>query len=110
MALESDGLLLIQPQTNIQVPAKLFEYLRMGRPILAYVARDSPSERILQRSGVPFQCIYPEHTPEQMEQRFLSYIAMLDGRPASPNQWFTDNFDAPRQVAFLDTLIRPLVG
>ena len=43
MALESDGLLLIQPHTAIQVPAKLFDYLRMGRPILAYVVRDSPS-------------------------------------------------------------------
>ena len=40
MTLDSDGLLLIQPQTAVQVPAKLFEYLRMGRPILAYVVRD----------------------------------------------------------------------
>jgi glycosyltransferase involved in cell wall biosynthesis/O-antigen/teichoic acid export membrane protein len=110
MALESDGLLLIQPQTAVQVPAKLFEYLRTGRPILAYVLRDSPAERILQRAGVPFVCIYPEHGPEEMERLLLSFIATLDGRPVSPNQWFMDNFDASRHVEVLDVLIRELVN
>jgi hypothetical protein len=107
-ALSSDGLLLIQPQTAVQVPAKLFEYLRMGRPILAYVMRDSPSAWILQQAGVPFECMFPEDNPEQVEQHLLRFIAMLDGPPVSPNQWFADNFDASRQVATLDALIHSL--
>jgi hypothetical protein len=110
LALESDGLLLIQPQTSVQVPAKLFEYLRTGRPILAYVMRDSPSEWILQGAGVPFECIYPDHSPEEMERRLLSFVAMLDGHPVSPNQWFLETFDASRQVEVLDGLIRDLVN
>jgi glycosyltransferase involved in cell wall biosynthesis len=110
MALDSDGLLLIQPQSAVQVPGKLFEYLRMGRPILAFVVRDSPAERILQRAGVPFECVYPEHAPEEMEQRLLSFIAMLDCRPVSYSRWFADTFDASRQVGTLDSLIRSLTG
>jgi glycosyltransferase involved in cell wall biosynthesis len=33
----SDLLLLIQPETDLQVPSKLFEYLAVGKPILALV-------------------------------------------------------------------------
>ncbi len=108
VALSSDGLLLIQPQTAVQVPAKLFEYLRTGRPILAYVMRGSPSEWILQRAGAPFECIFLEESPERVEQCLLSFIAMLDNAMVSPNQWFLDNFDASRQVGTLDGLIRSI--
>jgi hypothetical protein len=110
IALNSDGLLLIQPQSNIQVPAKLFEYLRLGRPILAYVIRNSPSERILRQAGVPFECIYPGQTPDEIEMRILRFILLLDGREISCNQWFTETFDASRQVNTLDQLIRPSAG
>ena len=110
MALDSDGLLLIQPHTAIQVPAKLFEYLRLGRPILAYVLRDSPAEHILQRAGVPFECIYPEMVAEQMNQRLLSFIAMLDGRLISPNHWFYETFEASHQVKRLNALICSLTS
>jgi O-antigen/teichoic acid export membrane protein len=108
LALDSDGLLLIQPHTGVQVPAKLFEYLRLGRPIFAFIVRDSPVEHILLRAGVPFKCIYPEHGPEEMDRRLLSFIAMLDGQPVSYNQWFADTFDASRQVENLAALIRSL--
>ena len=46
----SDALLLIQPQTALQVPGKLFDYLQIGRPILAFIPHNSPVERILQRA------------------------------------------------------------
>jgi hypothetical protein len=108
LALESDGLLLIQPQSAVQVPGKLFEYLRMGRPILAYVIRDSPIERILRQTSVPFECIYPEHSPEEIDQRILSFMAKLDPAPASPGPWFEETFEASRQTKFLDNLIRSL--
>lgn len=110
LALESDGLLLIQPQSTVQVPAKLFEYLRVGRPILAYVVRHSPTMRILQQAGVPFECIFPEDSPEQVEQRLLSFIEMLDGQPVTPSKWFADNFDGARQVRALDALIQSLAA
>jgi O-antigen/teichoic acid export membrane protein len=108
IALDSDGLLLIQPQSDVQVPGKLFEYLRLGRPILAYVIRNSPSERILRQAGVPFECIFPDHALEEVEQRILRFLAMLDGQLTTYSPWFAETFDASRQVKVLDALIRSL--
>jgi len=108
IALESDGLLLIQPQSSVQVPGKLFEYLRLGRPILAYISRSSPVERILCRAGVPFVCIYPDYSLADIEQNIISFLALLTGQATTCSQWFTDNFDASRQTGLLDNLIRSL--
>jgi len=110
IALDSDGLLLIQPHTAIQVPGKLFEYLRMGRPILAFVVRGSPVERILARAGVPYECIYRENTPEEIERHLLSFLGKLNGQPVAPSAWFRQSFEASRQTEVLDGLIRALEG
>ena len=108
MACESDGLLLVQPHTAVQVPGKLFEYLRMGRSILAFVVRGSPVERILQKSGVPHSCLYPEQTAEQMEAKVLEYLAGLGRPPVAPSEWFEATFEASRQAQELDRLIQSL--
>lgn len=51
--MEADGLLLFQGrEANKQVPAKLFEYLRAGKPILALVDREGDSARILRENDV----------------------------------------------------------
>jgi hypothetical protein len=60
------SLLLVQPHTGVQVPGKLFEYVRMGRSILAFLVKGSPVERILERSGTAYTCIYPEQTPDEI--------------------------------------------
>ena len=107
-ALDSDGLLLVQPHTAVQVPGKLFEYLRMGRPIFAYVVPGSPVERILDRAGVPYDCIYPAHSPQEIDERLLSFCGKLNGLPVSPSPWFQATFEASHQAEILDGLIRSL--
>ena len=106
LALDSDGLLLIQPQSAVQVPGKLFEYLRLGRPILAYVVRDSPVERILQQAGVPYQCFYPESKPQEIDQSVEAVLGLPNSRPYLPNDWFTNTFEASRQAVTLDRIIQ----
>jgi hypothetical protein len=108
IALDSDGLLLIQPQSELQVPGKIFEYLRLGRPILAYVVQNSPTERILCQAGIPFECIFTDHAPDEVERRILRFLAMLNGQLATYSPWFAETFDASRQVKILDALIRSL--
>jgi glycosyltransferase involved in cell wall biosynthesis len=105
---ESDGLLLIQPHTGVQVPGKLFEYLRMGRSILGFVVKDSPVERILSKAGIPYCCVYPEHRPEEMDARILEYLSTLGQGPYQPSPWFTATFEASRQAEELDRLIRTM--
>ncbi len=108
LACESDGLLLVQPHTGVQVPGKLFEYLRMGRNILAFVVKGSPVERILQKSGVPHTALYPELRPDEMERRIHAYMESLGSEPVAPSPWFQQTFEASEQAAELDRLIRTL--
>ncbi len=100
----SDGFLLVQPQSVLQVPGKLFEYLQIGRPILAYVPRNTPIERILQKSGVPFECVYTDSEPDEVDtslERFFS----LNGIQQAPNSWFEHEFSAQNQSQMLSNLI-----
>jgi glycosyltransferase involved in cell wall biosynthesis len=51
--LAADGLLLLQGHTsNPAIPAKLYEYLRAGRPILALVHPDGETAAILRSVGI----------------------------------------------------------
>lgn len=107
-ALESDGLLLIQPHTALQVPGKLFEYLRMGRPVFAYIVPDSPVERILRKSGVPCICIYPGSSSDEVDARIMEFAGLLGGVPSAASPWFRETFDASRQTETLSGLIQSL--
>jgi glycosyltransferase involved in cell wall biosynthesis len=42
----SDVLLLIQPDTDLQVPSKLFEYMALGKPVLALAHRGAAREAV----------------------------------------------------------------
>jgi glycosyltransferase involved in cell wall biosynthesis len=51
--MRSDGLLVLQGITsNPAVPAKLYEYLRAGRPIIALVHPDGETARLLREVGI----------------------------------------------------------
>jgi hypothetical protein len=104
---KSDALLLVQPHSLLQVPGKLFEYLQTGRPILAYVPRNSPIERILQNSGVPHECIYTGSEAEEVDasvERFFN----LNRVQSLPNRWFENEFNAENQSRKLSDLIQEL--
>jgi Glycosyl transferase 4-like domain len=109
IAQTSDGLLLVQPHSSVQVPGKLFEYLQIGRPVLAYILRDTPIERILRHSGVPYRCAYADSPPEEMDRAVESFFAFKEHHhPAS--EWFEANFDARVQTQTLEKLIRSIHG
>ena len=104
----SDALLLIQPQSDVQVPGKLFEYLQIGRPILAFVMPNSPVERILSKSGVPYRCVYTNSTVAETDQTILEFLA-LPSDAATANDWFRQTFRAEHQAQTLSALIQTLV-
>jgi len=107
MAQTSDGLLLVQPQSSVQVPAKLFDYLQIGRPVLAFIPPNTPIERILQRSGVPYRCVYAGSSPHEMDTAIEGFFGLkVDAVPAS--SWFEQNFDAKEQTRSLDALIHSM--
>ncbi len=49
---DSDALLLLQPGTMTQVPSKLFEYIALGKPILAISPRDSATACLVQDNSL----------------------------------------------------------
>ena len=101
---EADGLLLLQPQSDVQVPGKIFEYICIGRPILALVPRESAVEQVLAKSGVPYVCLYSDDEPEIMDQKVLQFLR-LPSRSVPYSDWFRNNFNAEYQAAQLASII-----
>jgi glycosyltransferase involved in cell wall biosynthesis len=104
IARSSDGLLLLQPQSTTQVPGKLFEYIQIGRPILAFVPPDSSSVRLLERSGVPYRCVYPGSAPEAIDDAVARFFD-LPTEPVAPSAWFEEQFNAEIQARMLHGII-----
>jgi glycosyltransferase involved in cell wall biosynthesis len=103
----ADYLLLldvISDKAGLQVPAKLFEYIRIGRPVIACTTRNSPVDRILANSGLVYTPLYPDMSDEEADQRLLEGLN-ADSNPRSPSAWFCENFDARGQAETLSKMI-----
>ena len=89
----------------LQVPAKLFDQIRLGRPILAFTPRQSPTQRILVDSGIPHVCLAPQDPPDQVDTGILRLLQMpIDPQQAS--EWFRETFDARRLAGLMAARIR----
>ena len=106
-AQSSDYLLLLQPRSATQVPGKLFEYLQIGRPILAFLERNSPSDRVLAQAGVPYRCVYTGDRPSIVDDIVADFFK-LPSTAIEPNPWFEEQFNAERQTRQLDAILRSL--
>ena len=90
--------------TTIQVPGKVFQYIRIGRPIAAVTRRGSPTERILAGSGVKYVCMDPQDEAAQRDEALLELMGMPPER-SRPSEWFQEEFDGERQVAQLARIL-----
>jgi glycosyltransferase involved in cell wall biosynthesis len=90
------------------VPAKIFDYILTGRPILAITDKNSPVDRILQNSGVLYRCIYHQDQDSEIDRK-LSELLTLPSEPLSPSQWFLENFDGRRQAGRIAEIILGLI-
>ena len=107
MAQSSDYLLLLQPQSSTQVPAKLFDYLQIGRPILAFLQPGSPAERLLAQAGVPYVCVYPCDSPGMADSKVSGFLN-LPAKAVKASPWFEEHFNVERQTRQLETIIQSL--
>jgi glycosyltransferase involved in cell wall biosynthesis len=93
---EADYLLLLdvnEKNVAFQVPSKLLDYIRIGKPILAYTPKGSPVESILARSGIAYLSIAPDE-PEAIADSKLAEFLKLPLETRVPSTWFTENFSA----------------
>jgi hypothetical protein len=107
LAQTSDGLILVQPHSAVQVPGKLFEYVQIGRPVLAYILPNTPIEDILGKSGIPYRCAFAGGSPEDLDNAVHDFFS-LPPEPVRASGWFERNFDAKEQTRALADLIRSL--
>ncbi|MFO0951491.1 MAG: glycosyltransferase family 4 protein [Isosphaeraceae bacterium] len=56
-------MLMDSPGRKVGVPAKLYEYIGAGRPVLALGERGGDLERVLMQGGVPFRIAPPDDAP-----------------------------------------------
>jgi glycosyltransferase involved in cell wall biosynthesis len=104
---EADFLLLLDLHhrgRGIQVPAKIFEYIQIGRPILVYTNRNSPVERILANSGIRHVCIYPESSAEEMDAAVLRFLEAPSTADRA-SEWFRQQFDGRAQTGTLAAIL-----
>jgi hypothetical protein len=110
---ESDSLVAVDRYRAggiIQLPAKTFEYIQIGRPILAVTGRGSPMEYALRTSGVLHTCLYPEQdAPAEMVTKLVEFLQFpTDARPMSAA--YVEEFGALGQTARLARLFDELLG
>jgi hypothetical protein len=99
----SDSLLLLDTNSQnsaLQLPAKIFDYIRIGRRVLAFTTRNSPTERVLADSGIRYVAAYPDDSAAQVAAKILDCI-QLPSHALAPSGWFRDTFAAPAQAAAL---------
>jgi hypothetical protein len=98
----SDVLLVVDfmEPARLQVPAKVFFYIRTGRPVIASTLTGSPAERILAQSGVPSVCLHPDDSEDSIDRKLLEALSFESGS-YTPTDWFFEHFDASRQAATL---------
>ena len=107
---QSDGLLLLDGNDlnkGYTVPAKLYEYAQVGRPILAQTARRSPVDRILGASGLQHVCIYHDQSEQEVDRRVLEFL-QLPNQSSPPNSWFLKTFDGELQTEALSEILGAL--
>jgi glycosyltransferase involved in cell wall biosynthesis len=105
---QSDYLLLLdcnEAGVALQVPAKLFQYIRIGRPILAVTPDASPSERILARSGIPFVAT-DQNAPDHVIDERVANLLNMSSEPRQPSTWFESQFDAIKQTQALASILQ----
>jgi len=78
MGYESDGLLLIQPGTALQIPAKLFEYIRLQVPIFA-VSGPGATKDFIEKND--FGVVAMDHDVADIAKKFYLFYRQLLERP-----------------------------
>jgi hypothetical protein len=102
------ALLLLQASNcNHQVPAKLYEYLRARRPLLALTDADGDTATILRRAGI--STIAPLDDAQQIAAALRRFVAHPEASLASPGYIATCTRAArTRELAeLLDQVTRP---
>lgn len=103
--LSADGLLILQASNcNHQIPAKLYEYLRAARPILALTDPTGDTADLLKRCGI--STIAPLDSAKAISDMFIRFIDLIrTGQAQIPAGEDVRQFSRERHTAELAQLL-----
>lgn len=107
---QADGLLLIQGSTcNNQIPAKVYEYMRVGKPLLALTDPAGDTARLLKSTG--FGSIVANDSTSDIVRGLTDFISQIrNGTALLPGADVTSRYareSASRSLAeLLDSVVR----
>ncbi len=102
---QADILLLIQPGTDLQIPAKLYEYMYTRKPIFAMALPDSATDRAISegRLGV----VADSSSVADIEQKLIPLLTSVDSG-FEPDQEYINRFNMKEQIYILENLLEQL--
>jgi glycosyltransferase involved in cell wall biosynthesis len=88
----ADGLLVLQSaDCNDQIPAKVYEYIRAGKPVLGLCGAGSDTEGVLQRAGL--RDLAPLESTELVCLALSNFLATVQNGPSfTSNIKFVESF------------------
>lgn len=98
----ADWLILLQPGTKIQIPAKFFDYILVNRPIWGVVEKDSVGERMIRELGIGQ--VSDCRSPESIAQ-FFEQITSRKPPVFSPREAEIMKYSVPSLVQKLETIL-----
>lgn len=107
----ADYLLLIDMNGaggTLQLPAKIFDYVQVHRPVLACSeGESSPVTEILGRSGLDHEVVYAGEPAERTDEKIMRFLGP-GPRASYPDRAFVNQFSAPYLTEQLAALFRGL--
>ena len=104
---DSDYLLLLdyyKEGGSLQLPAKIFDYLPVGRPILAITTPGSPMHRVLELSGLPHVALFPSDSAGAAMDKIQRLLTIPAG-PYPLSAEYRRQFDGREQTAALARIL-----
>lgn len=108
---EVDSLVLLDTpgERPSQVPAKLFEYMQIGRPILGLTTAGSPVDRLLLESGIPNVRLHYGSPAAKIDSQLLAFFK-LPTEPVPMAESFAAKFDGNLQTRQLARILDRISG
>ena len=110
---EADGTIVFDHYhpdgVNLAIPAKTFDYVRLGRPILAFTSKGAHLHSVIVDSAVPNVCVFEDDPPETIDRKLSEFAALpSDPKPASAS--FRQKFSAIEQTRQLAEIFDSLTA
>jgi hypothetical protein len=108
--INADGLLALQGSIcNMQIPAKVYEYLAAGRPLLALTDPEGDTARLLRSLGI--QNIIRLDSPSEIKQKLPEFITNLEsGRISIPARKDVQKLSRRARARQLASLLAEIAG